>query len=162
MPNIVYEYNMPKLRLMFMAKYSLKEIVNSDAINPSGCSFSRISEIRKLWKEGKIDCTKIGTLNELRNNNNEIDQQTYILPTYLPDYYQIIFRLLDNYLKIKLRKKNDMAAIYHSKDLKQAYLHFSKILHPDLNKKDPEATEKFKALKEVYNILNKEWFGIDK
>ena len=63
-----------------------------------------------------------------------------------PNYYTVFFQLLSNYARMISGKQ------YISiDDIKKAYFHFSKIVHPDSNKNDPEAMKKFITLKEVYD-----------
>ncbi|XP_044013894.1 uncharacterized protein LOC122856264 [Aphidius gifuensis] len=57
-----------------------------------------------------------------------------------------------NYYKILGVKKNAS-----SKDIKAAYYQLAKKYHPDINKNDPDAEKKFKALSEAYEVLSDDY-----
>lgn len=132
---------MPELIWMFINDYTLKEIASSNAIKPSGCSFSRISEIRKLWLRGEISYTKIGTLNELKANSEEDVQYRYT---------NLLIDLIKN---LAIIKKKDYPKDISLNDVKIAYRILCKTIHPDLNKHDPNARSKMTDLIKAYEYL---------
>jgi len=75
--------------------------------------------------------------------------------------YFLIFFLLQKKRKIsKMAKNKDYYKILEiekdasEEDIKLAYRRLAKKFHPDLNKTDPEAKEKFIELHEAYDTLN--------
>lgn len=73
---------------------------------------------------------------------------------YKLDYKKVCYYLLHYFTLLTREKVDDITP----DDLKHAYLHFSKIIHPDKSKSDPESNEKFIGLKKAYDILLKERF----
>lgn len=82
-------------------------------------------------------------------------EEVYKPVEYKPDYRQIFIDLLRNYLKVKV---NDLSSLLPD-DLKRSYLFFSKLIHPDLNKEDSKANEKFVGLRKAYEQWQITLFG---
>lgn len=154
MPNNKYTYMMPQIIRMFRQKCTLKQIANSNAVIPSGCALSRISEIKGLWKEKQIYFYGVGTLDILKSLKSLNDPPK---PPKLPErnYDQICYNLLINFMSLKSK----IPRYILKDDLKHAYKILSRVVHPDVNKSDPKAQKKFIGLKNAYNYLMNEYFG---
>ena len=137
---------MPHIIKMFNLDYSLRQIANSEAVKPSGCAISRISEIRTLWKQGKIDSAKVGTLNEIRINN-----KNNLFSGNSQDDYTGDFLMVLTYLA-RIKRKNNYNRPVLS-DYKIAYRNLCKIIHPDFNNNNSNANREMIGLNRAYEII---------
>ena len=154
MPNNKYMYMMFEITEMFKRKCTLKQIANSKAVYPRGCALSRISEIKRLWKNGEIYFYGVGTLEHLKalkHLNNPPKPLKPPEPQKPPElnYNQICYDILNEFMSLK----STLPGYILKDDLKRAYRILSKVIHPDVNKSDPKAQKKFIALKEAYEYL---------
>ncbi len=112
--------------------------------------------------------------NNYNNNNNTNNNETYTACSYMycndfcykRDFYtQTCFSLYDTALMSDLNELGlffDNRKHYTSKNIIKAYRKMALTLHPDRNKEDPQAEEKFKAMGQVYDRLKSFYEDLEK
>jgi penicillin-binding protein-related factor A (putative recombinase) len=127
---------MPEIMKLIKKGMSFEKIGNSLNCVSQKCSKVTIHKIIKEVENGTIDPKKIGTRKQIRNNtSNQFD------------YTKVCYELLYNFVILKYEGN------FSINNIKKAYKHFSKIIHPDVNKLDSDSNRKFICLEKALKNL---------